>query len=64
LAAKTKDVVQRLELLLVHWTRQIKEVVNNQHTSETTENSGPLVKKFILNLIAISGRDSILEIAM
>ncbi|RKO93650.1 dynein heavy chain and region D6 of dynein motor-domain-containing protein [Blyttiomyces helicus] len=41
-AAKTKDVVQRLESLLVHWTRQIKEVVNNQHTSETTENSGPL----------------------
>lgn len=36
-AAKTKDVVQRLESLLVHWTRQIKEVVNNQHTSETTE---------------------------
>ncbi|KAJ3056564.1 hypothetical protein HK097_005961 [Rhizophlyctis rosea] len=41
-AAKTKDLVQRLESLLVHWTRQIKEVVNNQHTSETTENSGPL----------------------
>ncbi|KAI8853504.1 dynein heavy chain, N-terminal region 2-domain-containing protein [Chytridium lagenaria] len=33
-SAKTKDVVQRLESLLVHWTRQIKEVVNNQHTSE------------------------------
>ncbi|KAJ3325086.1 Dynein heavy chain 2, axonemal, partial [Blyttiomyces sp. JEL0837] len=41
-AAKSKDVVQRLESLLIHWTRQIKEVVNNQHTSETTENSGPL----------------------
>ena len=41
-ASKSKDVVQRLESLLVHWTRQIKEVVNNQHTSETTENSGPL----------------------
>ncbi|KAJ3195453.1 Dynein heavy chain 2, axonemal [Irineochytrium annulatum] len=40
---KVKDVVQRLESLLVHWTRQIKDVVNNQHTSgETTENSGPL----------------------
>ncbi|KAI8923518.1 dynein heavy chain and region D6 of dynein motor-domain-containing protein [Entophlyctis helioformis] len=39
---KVKDVVQRLESLLIHWTRQIKEVVNNQHTSETTENSGPL----------------------
>jgi dynein heavy chain len=41
-ASKSKDLVQRLESLLVHWTRQIKEVVNNQHTSETTENSGPL----------------------
>eukprot|EP00842_Homolaphlyctis_polyrhiza_P004409 jgi/Hompol1/496/HPOL_003922-RA len=40
--AKVKDVVQRLESLLIHWTRQIKDVVNNQHTSETTENSGPL----------------------
>lgn len=42
LCTKNKDLVQRLESLLVHWTRQIKEVVNNQHTSETTENSGPL----------------------
>ncbi|KAJ3403337.1 hypothetical protein HDV05_007876, partial [Chytridiales sp. JEL 0842] len=41
-SAKSKDVVQRLESLVVHWTRQIKEVVNNQHTSQTTENSGPL----------------------
>ena len=41
-AAKSKDLVQRLESLLVHWTRQIKEVINNQHTSESTESSGPL----------------------
>ncbi|KAI9188053.1 hypothetical protein H9P43_002444 [Blastocladiella emersonii ATCC 22665] len=40
--ASSKDVVQRLESLLVHWTRQIKEVINNQNTSETSENSGPL----------------------
>ncbi|KAI9004259.1 dynein heavy chain and region D6 of dynein motor-domain-containing protein [Gaertneriomyces semiglobifer] len=40
--AKTKDVVQRLEALMMHWTRQLKEVVNNQHASETTENSGPM----------------------
>ncbi|KAI8821286.1 dynein heavy chain and region D6 of dynein motor-domain-containing protein [Fimicolochytrium jonesii] len=39
--AKRKDVIQRLESLLMHWTRQIKEVVNNQHASETIENSGP-----------------------
>ncbi|KAL7754402.1 hypothetical protein RI367_000383 [Sorochytrium milnesiophthora] len=38
----SKEVVQRLESLLVHWTRQIKEVINNQNTSETSENSGPL----------------------
>jgi dynein heavy chain len=41
-AAKSKELVQRLESLLVHWTRQIKEVINSQHTSESTENSGPL----------------------
>ncbi|KAJ3355389.1 hypothetical protein HDU91_005673, partial [Kappamyces sp. JEL0680] len=41
-AARSKDVVQRLEALLVHWTKQIKEVINAQHTSESTENSGPL----------------------
>ena len=40
--AKTKDVVQRLEAVLVHWTRQIKEVINSQHNTELTENSGPL----------------------
>jgi dynein heavy chain, axonemal len=39
---RTKDVVQRLESLLIHWTRQIKEVVNTQHTSETSDNTGPL----------------------
>ncbi|KAI9224867.1 dynein heavy chain and region D6 of dynein motor-domain-containing protein [Blastocladiella britannica] len=37
-----KDVIQRLESLLVHWTRQIKEVINNQNTSETSETAGPL----------------------
>jgi dynein heavy chain len=41
-AAHSKDLVQRLEALLLHWTRQIKEVVNNQHTSEAADNSGPL----------------------
>ena len=27
---------------MVHWTKQIKEVINAQHTSEANENSGPL----------------------
>jgi dynein heavy chain len=40
--AKTKDVVHRLEALLVHWTRQIKEVINSQHNTESNESSGPL----------------------
>ncbi len=30
IAAKEKDLVQRLESTVIHWTRQIKEVVNNQ----------------------------------
>lgn len=29
-AAKQKDLVQRLESTIIHWTRQIKEVVNQQ----------------------------------
>ena len=41
-AIRSKDVVQRLEALLVHWTKQIKEVLGAQHSSESTENSGPL----------------------
>ena len=27
---------------MIHWTRQIKELLNNQDTNETSENSGPL----------------------
>ncbi|RKP21179.1 hypothetical protein ROZALSC1DRAFT_20732 [Rozella allomycis CSF55] len=42
IVSKDKDVVQRLESLLLHWTRQIKEVVNNQHNTEASETSGPL----------------------
>lgn len=41
-AARSKDVVQRLEVLLIHWTKQIKEVINTQNSSESTENAGPL----------------------
>jgi dynein heavy chain len=41
-ASSQRDVVQRLEALLVHWTKQIKEVINAQNSSESTENSGPL----------------------
>jgi len=43
-SAKDKDLVQRLESTLIHWTRQIKEVVNNQDNSEHAEDAGPLAE--------------------
>ena len=42
-AAKEKDLVQRLESTLIHWTRQIKEVVS-QDNSEQGEDAGPLAE--------------------
>jgi dynein heavy chain len=43
-AAIDKELVQRLETTVIHWTRQIKEVVSNQNnaTTQNTETSGPL----------------------
>ena len=32
----------RLETAMIHWTRQIKEVLSSQDAFETVENSGPL----------------------
>lgn len=37
-----KDLIQRLEATLIHWTRQIKEIVNNQGSQHDQENAGPL----------------------
>ena len=37
-----KDYVQRLESCIIHWTRQIKEVVSNVDYSHHGEASGPL----------------------
>ena len=37
-----KDYVQRLESSVIHWTRQIKEVVSNVDYSHHAEASGPL----------------------
>ena len=42
LAAKQKDLVQRLESIIIHWTRQIKDVVNQQDSMEANQHSGPL----------------------
>ncbi|ESP04959.1 hypothetical protein LOTGIDRAFT_184938 [Lottia gigantea] len=41
-AAKNKELVQRLETAMIHWARQIKEVLNSQDAFEMSENSGPL----------------------
>ena len=41
-AAKDKDLVQRLETTLIRWTRQIRELVNNQDSQQETEGAGPL----------------------
>jgi len=42
-ASKQKDLVQRLESTIIHWTRQIKEVVNRQDSQDVGgEASGPL----------------------
>eukprot|EP00795_Rhopilema_esculentum_P016694 gene16694-8141_t len=41
-AARNKEFVQRLETAMIHWTRQIKELLNNQDAHETSENAGPL----------------------
>ncbi|WAR21953.1 DYH2-like protein [Mya arenaria] len=41
-AAKNKDLVQRLETAMIHWARQIKEVLNTQDAFEMAETSGPL----------------------
>jgi len=43
MAAKDKDLVQRLDYVLIQWTRQIKEVVSNQEQNvELGEDAGPL----------------------
>ncbi|XP_016879708.1 dynein axonemal heavy chain 2 isoform X7 [Homo sapiens] len=39
---KDKELVQRLETSMIHWTRQIKEMLSAQETVETGENLGPL----------------------
>eukprot|EP00794_Sanderia_malayensis_P010712 gene10712-11859_t len=41
-AARSKEYVQRLETAMIHWTRQIKELLSNQDAYETSENAGPL----------------------
>jgi dynein heavy chain len=42
LAAKDKDLVQLLEATVIHWTRQIKEVITNHDSVNNAETAGPL----------------------
>ncbi|CAO2643769.1 Dynein axonemal heavy chain 2 [Lemmus lemmus] len=39
---KDKELLQRLETSMIHWTRQIKEVLSAQESVETGESLGPL----------------------
>ncbi len=39
-ASKQKDLVQRLESTILHWTRQIKEVANQQDAQDAGEGFG------------------------
>eukprot|EP01049_Picozoa_sp_SAG25_P003167 SAG25_NODE_178_length_12673_cov_19.868459_7_plen_1726_part_01 len=42
-APNEKDQVQRLESTVIHWTRQIQEVVNNQESgADQSDDAGPL----------------------
>jgi len=41
-ASLNKDLVQVMESIVIHWTRQIKDVVNNHDNSASAETSGPL----------------------
>ena len=41
-AVKDKELVSRMEATMIHWTRQIKEVLSAQEAVETSENAGPL----------------------
>ncbi|VDM31109.1 unnamed protein product [Hydatigera taeniaeformis] len=40
--AKDKDLVGRLEMIVIHWTRQIKEVLSSQSALDDDEGTGPL----------------------
>jgi dynein heavy chain len=41
-AAKSKDLLQRLESTVIGWTRQIKDVTSNQDSHESKESESPL----------------------
>nr|CAH8839495.1 unnamed protein product [Trichobilharzia regenti] len=42
IAAKNKELVNRFEMIIIHWTRQIKTVLNSQNVIDEIEGTGPL----------------------
>ena len=53
IASRDKDLVQRLEYVLIQWTRQIKEVVSNQ---DNATQDGEEEVCFLLPLIRATTR--------
>ena len=41
-AFQSRELVQRLETAMIHWTRQIKDVLGTQDSIETSDSDGPL----------------------
>ncbi|GAA6229207.1 dynein heavy chain 2, axonemal [Lates japonicus] len=41
-ASKEKKLVQRMETVIIHWTDQIKELLNDQEIMKMRDNCGPL----------------------
>jgi dynein heavy chain len=60
-AASNKDRMQIMESIVIHWTRQIKDVINNHDSLSSSETSGALVeidfwKDRAQNLLGIQGQ--------
>ncbi|KAK4469213.1 hypothetical protein MN116_006788 [Schistosoma mekongi] len=41
-AAKDKELLNRFEMIVIHWTRQIKTVLNAQNIDDEADDAGPL----------------------
>jgi dynein heavy chain len=42
IAAQDKDLIYRLESMTIHWTRQIKDVINKESNNESSQESDEL----------------------
>jgi dynein heavy chain len=43
-AARDKDLTQRLESVIIHWTHQIRNVLNEHGSTRSSDSSGPLAE--------------------